>query len=195
MTEDKKFLSRQVVIREKESLIQVGEFSNLLTFLRREFSRTMKNTSANKKQIGSQNPTQNMRYTTKCMTQRAFQKKIVNLIQQACDKVVEAMDIIDEVGAIAGIDVRFERCVERDEQNDHQGKCIDVHDKNYEADEAYDIDEFDEASDEIKEVTLPELADMVAERTCFKPECTARFGNDQRRHVRRRYRRHGHRRR
>ena len=132
----------------------------------------MKNTSANKKQIGSQNPTQNMRYTTKCMTQRAFQKKIVNLIQQACDKVVEAMDIIDEVGAIAGIDVRFERCVERDEQNDHQGKCIDVHDKNYEADEAYDIDEFDEASDEIKEVTLPELADMVAERTCFKPECT-----------------------
>ena len=126
----------------------------------------MKNTSANtrrnRKQIGSQNPTRSMRYATKCMTQSAFQKKILNLVQRAGDKVAEAMNLVDEAGAIAGINVHFERCVERDEQR----KRTDVHDKSYEA------DEFDEASDEIKEVTLPELADMVAERTCFKPECT-----------------------
>ena len=138
----------------------------------------MKNTSAstrrNRSQIGSQNPTQNMRYTTKCMTQSALQKKILSLLQRACDKVAEAMNIVDEVGTMAGFDVHFERCV-RSEQDDYRGEHTDVHDKSYEADEsyeAYDIDEFDEASDEIKEVTLPELADMVAERTCFKPECT-----------------------
>ena len=138
----------------------------------------MKNTSAttrqNRKQTGSQNPTQNMRYTTKCMTQSALQKKILSLLQRACDKVAEAMNIVDEVGTMAGFDVHFERCV-RSEQDDYRGEHTDVHDKSYEADEsyeAYDIDEFDEASDEIKEVTLPELADMVAERTCFKPECT-----------------------
>ena len=129
----------------------------------------MKNTSANtrrnRKQTGSQNPIQNMRYTTKCMTQSAFQKKILSLVQRAGDKVAEAMNLVDEAGAIAGINVHFERCVERDEHS----KRTDVHDKSYEAD---DIDEFDEASDEIKEVTIPELADMVAERTCFKPECT-----------------------
>ena len=135
----------------------------------------MKNTSANtrrnRKQIGSQNPTRSMRYATKCMTQSAFQKKILNLVQRAGDKVAEAMNLVDEAGAIAGINVHFERCVERDEHS----KRTDVHDKSYEADEsdeADDIDEFDEASDEIKEVTLPELADMVSERTCFKPECT-----------------------
>ena len=138
----------------------------------------MKNTSAsmrqNRSQTGSQNPTQNMRYTTKCMTQSAFQKKILSLVQRAGDKVAEAMNLVDEAGAIAGINVHFERGI-RSEQDDHRGKRTDIHDKSYEADEsyeAYDIDEFDEASDEIKEVTLPELADMVSERTCFKPECT-----------------------
>ena len=132
----------------------------------------MKNTSANRKQTGSQNPTrtttQNMRYTTKCMTQSAFQKRILSLVQRAGDKVAEAMNLVDEAGAIAGINVHFERCVERDEHS----KRTDVHDKSYEADGADDVDEFDEASDEIKEVTISELADMVAERTCFKPECT-----------------------
>ena len=126
----------------------------------------MKNTSASMRRsrshIGGQNPTQNMRYTTKCMTQSAFQKKILNLVQRAGDKVAEAMNLVDEAGAIAGINVHFERCVERDEH----GKRTNVYDKSYEA------DEIDEASDEIKEVTIPELADMVAERTCFKPECT-----------------------
>ena len=120
----------------------------------------------NEKQNRSQNPTrtttQNMRYTTKCMTQSAFQKKILSLVQRAGDKVAEAMNLVDEAGAIAGINVHFERCVERDEH----GKRTNVYDKSYEA------DEIDEASDEIKEVTIPELADMVAERTCFKPECT-----------------------
>ena len=140
----------------------------------------------NEKQSRSQNPTRttthNMRYTTKCMTQSAFQKKIVNMIQQACDKVVEAMDIIDEVGAIAGFDVHFERCVERDEQGDHRGEHSRHSNGNLNVnlgnrydqsnhDEADDIDDIN-YSDEIKEVTLPELADMVAERTCFKPECT-----------------------
>ena len=118
-----------------------------------------------------QNPTQNMRYTTKCMTQSAFQKKILSLVQRAGDKVAEAMNIVDELGAITGINVQFERG-----GRSEQDKCIDVHDKSYGVDEADDIDEFDEASDEasdeIKEVTIPELADMISDRTCFKPECT-----------------------
>ena len=133
----------------------------------------MKNTSANtrrnRKQIGSQNPTRSMRYATKCMTQSAFQKKILSLVQRAGDKVAEAMNLVDEAGAIAGINVHFERSklaertkmAVRNEQGDHINKS-------YEAD---DIDGID-YSDEIKEVTLPELADMVSERTCFKPECT-----------------------
>ena len=144
--------------------------------------KTSASTRQNRSQSESQNPTQNMRYTTKCMTQSALQKKIVNLIQQACDKVVEAMDIIDEVGAIAGFDVHFERCVERDEQGDHRGEHSRHSNGNLNVnlgnrydqsnhDEADDIDDIN-YSDEIKEVTLPELADMVAERTCFKPECT-----------------------
>ncbi|MBQ3457842.1 MAG: hypothetical protein IJG30_02675, partial [Synergistaceae bacterium] len=148
----------------------------------------MKNTSAttrqNRKQTGSQNPTQNMRYTTKCMTQSALQKKILSLLQRACDKVAEAMNIVDEAGAIAGINVHFERGI-RSEQDDHRGEHSRHSDGDLnvnwgsrydqsnrdEADEIDDIDDID-YSDEIKEVTLPELADMVAERTCFKPECT-----------------------
>ena len=131
-----------------------------------------------------QNTAQNMRYTTKCMTQSAFQKKILNLVQRAGDKVAEAMNIVDEAGAIAGINVHFERGI-RSEQDDHRGEHSRHSDGDLnvnwgsrydqsnrdEADEADDIDDID-YSDEIKEVTLPELADMVAERTCFKPECT-----------------------
>ena len=148
----------------------------------------MKNTSAttrqNRKQTGSQNPTQNMRYTTKCMTQSALQKKILSLLQRACDKVAEAMNIVDEVGTMAGFDVHFERGI-RSEQDDYRGEHSRHSDGDLnvnwgsrydqsnrdEADEIDDIDDID-YSDEIKEVTLPELADMVAERTCFKPECT-----------------------
>ena len=148
----------------------------------------MKNTSAttrqNRKQTGSQNPTQNMRYTTKCMTQSAFQKKILSLVQRAGDKVAEAMNLVDEVGAMTGINVHFELGI-RSEQDDHRdehsrhldgdlnvnlGSRYDQSNRD-EADEADDIGDID-YSDEIKEVTLPELADMVAERTCFKPECT-----------------------
>ena len=128
----------------------------------------MKNKNANTRQ----NPTQNMRYATKCMTQSAFQKKILSLVQRAGDKVAEAMNLVDEAGAIAGINVHFERSklaertkmAVRNEQGDHINKS-------YEADDIDGIDDID-YSDEIKEVTLPELADMVSERTCFKPECT-----------------------
>ena len=128
-----------------------------------------------------QNTAQNMRYTTKCMTQSAFQKKILNLVQRAGDKVAEAMNIVDEAGAIAGINVHFERGI-RSEQDDHRGEHSRHSDGDLNVnwgsrydqsnrDEADDIDDID-YSDEIKEVTLPELADMVAEKTCFKPECT-----------------------
>ena len=148
----------------------------------------MKNTSSsmrrNRNQGESQNPTQNMRYTTKCMTQSAFQKKILSLVQRAGDKVAEAMNLVDEAGAMAGINVHFERGI-RSEQDDYRGEHSRHSDGDLnvnwgsrydqsnrdEADEIDDIDDID-YSDEIKEVTLPELADMVAERTCFKPECT-----------------------
>ena len=145
----------------------------------------MKNTSASMRRsrshIGGQNPTQNMRYTTKCMTQSAFQKKILSLVQRAGDKVAEAMNIVDELGAITGINVHFERGI-RSEQDDHRGEHSRHSDGDLNVnlgsrydqsnhDEADDIDDIN-YSDEIKEVTLPELADMVAERTCFKPECT-----------------------
>lgn len=175
----------------------------------------MKNTSAttrqNRSQSESQNSTHNMQYTTKCMTQSTFQKKILSLVQRAGDKVAEAMNIVDEVGAMTGINIHFERggrskLTERSEQcrrnqqgewSDHRANhsrhlnddlCnrygrnnhVDASDIFYESDEADEVDanaesyEPDEAdySDEINEVTLPELADMVAERTCFKPECT-----------------------
>ena len=176
----------------------------------------MKNTdtSGNKIQNAAQRTTQN---ATKCMTQSSFQKKILNLVQRAGDKVAEAMNLVDEAGAIAGINVHFERggrskLTERNEQgrwkqqdewSDHRAKhpkhldgdlCnrygrnnyVDASDIFYEANEVneadahaenYEADEFDEADeasyfDEIKEVTIPELAEMISERTCFRPECT-----------------------
>ena len=150
----------------------------------------MKNTdtSGNKIRNAAQRTTRN---ATKCMTQSTFQKKILDLVQRAGDKVAEAMNIVGEVGAIAGINVHFERSnlAERNEPCDYRGKHSRHSDINWgsrygqskhtsvpgKADEVYDIDDIDnldEPDDEIKEVTIPELAEMVAERTCFKPECT-----------------------
>ena len=134
----------------------------------------------------TRNTTQNtMRNTTYCVMQSTFQKKILNLIQQARDKVAEAMNLVDEAGAIAGINVLFERGgrSEQDKHLNHSGSnCgsrynqnnrTDALDECYESDEANGIDEFDNLDrlDEINEVTLPKLADMVSERTCFKSEC------------------------
>ena len=152
----------------------------------------MKNTSASVNT--RRNPPQNeMRYATHCMTQSTFQKKILSLVQRAGDKVAEAMNIVDEVGAIAGINVHFERgglseLAELSEQDNHQGKHLKHSDdnlgghcdsrynhsnrinENCEADDVDDLDGFDEIK--IKEVTIPDLAEMISERTCFKPECT-----------------------
>ena len=167
----------------------------------------MKNTdtSGNKIRNIAQRTTRNV---TKCMTQSTFQKKILDLVQQAGDKVAEAMNIVDEAGTIAGINVHFERgerskLTERNEQSrwnqqdewsDHRTKhprhldddlCnrdgrnnhVDASDIFYEANEAdahaenYEADEAD-YSDEINEVTIPQLAEMISERTCFRPECT-----------------------
>ncbi len=68
----------------------------------------MKNTdtSGNKIRNAAQRTTRN---ATKCMMQSAFQKKILSLVQQAGDKVTEAMNLVDEAGTIAGINVHFER--------------------------------------------------------------------------------------
>ena len=156
------------------------------------------NMRRNRSQLGNQNTTpsttQNaMLYTTMCMTQSTFQKKILNLLQQAGDKVAEAMNIIDEVGAITGINVHFERggrsdLAERSEQDDYRhgdsrhsdvnwGNRTDALDELDERDKFDKFDEFDEIDDiddfgEIKEVTIPELADMISGKTCFRPECT-----------------------
>ncbi|MBR1438247.1 MAG: hypothetical protein IJ587_06885 [Synergistaceae bacterium] len=90
-------------------------------FLRKESSIIMKNTdtSGNKIRNIAQRTTRNV---TKCMTQSTFQKKILDLVQQAGDKVAEAMNIVDEAGTIAGINVHFERgerskLTERNEQS------------------------------------------------------------------------------
>ena len=127
----------------------------------------MKNTdtSGNKIQNAAQRTTQN---ATKCMTQSSFQKKILNLVQRAGDKVAEAMNLVDEAGTIAGINVHFERSklAERNEQgrwnqqdewSDHRAKhpghldgdlCnrygrnnhVDASNIFYEADEANEAD-------------------------------------------------------
>ena len=145
--------------------------------LRKEYSINMKNT----------NTTQRMtRNTAKCMTQRMFQKKMLNTLQQAVDKVSEAVNIVDEVVTMLDINVQSERCGRygrsgQDKHSKHSDGNWDNHcDRNnhidsddifYDSDEADNLDDLD-YSDEINEVTLPELADMVSERTCFKPEFT-----------------------
>ncbi len=146
-------------------------------------------TRRNGRQFGNQNTTPSttqdaMQHTTKCMTQSTFQKKILNLLRRAGDKVAEVMNIIVEVGAITGINVHFERIdlAERSEQDDYRHgnsrhsdgnwgnrtDALDELDERDKFDEADDIDELDE----IKEVTIPELAEMISEKTCFRPECT-----------------------
>ena len=88
----------------------------------------MKNTNVStstRRNMKQNAPQSAPRNTTYCITQSTFQRKILNLIQQAGNKIAEAMNIIDEVGATTGINIHFERSklTECDEQEYYRCKA------------------------------------------------------------------------
>ncbi len=122
------------------------------------------------------------------MNQRMTQEEILQLVQQAGDKVAEAMNIITDVGARFGINVHFDQVDQPANKmanrtgrsnraangaSDNENNNDNEDNESSEVLARLSIGTSDMLSDEemLNIVTLPDLAEMISDETDIKEGC------------------------